>query len=87
MTGLIHWVVMPRFHVICFLIGEACPHVPGLRKLDWPLEDPKVMFCLDSSIRAIQHKDEHCEVHDCAVIRKKVMAAGKASAESKGNSR
>jgi arsenate reductase len=21
--------------------GEACPHVPGLRRLDWPLEDPK----------------------------------------------
>jgi arsenate reductase len=20
---------------------EACPHVPGLRRLDWPLEDPK----------------------------------------------
>lgn len=21
--------------------GEACPHVLGLRRLDWPLEDPK----------------------------------------------
>jgi arsenate reductase len=21
--------------------GEACPHVPGLRRRDWPLEDPK----------------------------------------------
>jgi arsenate reductase len=21
--------------------GEACPHVPGLRRLDWALEDPK----------------------------------------------
>ena len=21
--------------------GEACPGVPGLRRLDWPLEDPK----------------------------------------------
>lgn len=21
--------------------GEQCPHVPGLRHLDWPLEDPK----------------------------------------------
>jgi len=21
--------------------GEACPYVPGLRKLDWPLRDPK----------------------------------------------
>jgi arsenate reductase (thioredoxin) len=21
--------------------GEACPHIPGLRRLDWPLEDPK----------------------------------------------
>ena len=21
--------------------GEACPHVPGLRRMDWTLEDPK----------------------------------------------
>jgi arsenate reductase len=21
--------------------GEVCPAVPGLRRLDWPLEDPK----------------------------------------------
>src|SRR5689334_12304569 len=21
--------------------GEACPAVPGLRRMDWPLEDPK----------------------------------------------
>jgi arsenate reductase len=21
--------------------GEACPHVPGLQRDDWPLEDPK----------------------------------------------
>jgi arsenate reductase (thioredoxin) len=21
--------------------GDACPHIPGLRRLDWPLEDPK----------------------------------------------
>jgi arsenate reductase len=21
--------------------GEACPFVPGLRRMDWPLEDPK----------------------------------------------
>jgi len=21
--------------------GEACPYVPGLRRIDWPLEDPK----------------------------------------------
>jgi arsenate reductase len=21
--------------------GDACPYVPGLKKLDWPLEDPK----------------------------------------------
>ena len=31
---------MPK---ICLLPpGEACPHVPGLRRMDWPLEDPKV---------------------------------------------
>ena len=21
--------------------GEACPHVPGIKRFDWPLEDPK----------------------------------------------
>jgi arsenate reductase len=21
--------------------GDACPHVPGLKKMDWPIEDPK----------------------------------------------
>jgi arsenate reductase len=21
--------------------GDACPYVPGLKKLDWPLQDPK----------------------------------------------
>jgi len=21
--------------------GEQCPHIPGLRRIDWPLEDPK----------------------------------------------
>jgi arsenate reductase len=21
--------------------GEACPFVPGLKRMDWPLEDPK----------------------------------------------
>ncbi|HMY54265.1 MAG TPA: hypothetical protein PK671_14985, partial [Candidatus Obscuribacter sp.] len=21
--------------------GEACPHVPGLKRDDWPLSDPK----------------------------------------------
>lgn len=21
--------------------GDACPYIPGLKKLDWPLEDPK----------------------------------------------
>jgi arsenate reductase len=21
--------------------GDACPYVPGLKKLDWPLTDPK----------------------------------------------
>jgi len=21
--------------------GDACPHVPGVRREDWPLEDPK----------------------------------------------
>lgn len=21
--------------------GEQCPHIPGLRRMDWPLDDPK----------------------------------------------
>lgn len=21
--------------------GEACPHIPGIRRMDWPLPDPK----------------------------------------------
>ena len=29
--------------------GEACPHVPGLRRMDWPLEDPKVSPPLGSN--------------------------------------
>ena len=27
--------------------GEACPFVPGLQRLDWPLEDPKVSSQMD----------------------------------------
>ena len=23
--------------------GEACPHIPGLRREDWPLRDPKTL--------------------------------------------
>ena len=23
--------------------GEACPHIPGLRREDWPLRDPKAL--------------------------------------------
>ena len=34
--------------------GEACPYVPGLRRLDWPLEDPKGK----SVERVLQIRDE-----------------------------
>ena len=27
--------------VVTMGCGEACPHVSGLRRMDWPLEDPK----------------------------------------------
>ena len=37
--------------------GEACPYVPGLRRMDWPLADPKGQD-LDS-VRAIRD-----EIHD-----------------------
>ena len=43
--------VKPRFlseelaHQATLLVtmgcGDACPYVPGLKKFDWPLEDPK----------------------------------------------
>jgi arsenate reductase len=29
------------FLLITLGCGEACPHVPGLQRDDWPLEDPK----------------------------------------------
>ncbi|MBI1272394.1 arsenate reductase ArsC, partial [bacterium] len=32
--------------------GEACPYVPGLRRLDWPLRDPKGQSLDD--VRAIR---------------------------------
>jgi arsenate reductase (thioredoxin) len=28
-------------YLITMGCGEACPHIPGLRRDDWPLEDPK----------------------------------------------
>ncbi len=31
--------------------GEACPHVPGLKRDDWPLEDPKGQD--DATVRRI----------------------------------
>lgn len=34
--------VAQRAHwLITMGCGEACPHVPGLQRDDWPLEDPK----------------------------------------------
>ncbi|HKY40284.1 MAG TPA: helix-turn-helix domain-containing protein [Polyangiaceae bacterium] len=27
--------------LVTMACGDACPHVPGLLRLDWPLEDPK----------------------------------------------
>ncbi len=29
------------FMLVTMGCGEACPHVPGLQRDDWPLEDPK----------------------------------------------
>lgn len=31
----------PATLLITMGCGEACPHIPGLRRDDWPLEDPK----------------------------------------------
>jgi arsenate reductase len=28
-------------HLITMGCGEQCPHIPGLRRDDWPLQDPK----------------------------------------------
>lgn len=44
--------------------GDTCPYVPGLKKLDWPLRDPKGQ--LIESVRAI--RDE---------IRERVFALAK----------
>lgn len=37
--------------------GEACPHVPGIERVDWPLPDPKgqpldVVRCIRDDVRA-----------------------------------
>jgi arsenate reductase len=36
--------------------GEACPYVPGLRTMDWPLEDPKDQSA--DRVRAIRDEIE-----------------------------
>ena len=36
--------------------GEACLHVPGLQKLDWPLQDPKGQS--EDATRAIRDEIE-----------------------------
>jgi arsenate reductase len=43
--------------------GEACPHVPGLRREDWPLPDPK-----DQPIETVREiRDEiKTRIHDLA---------------------
>lgn len=44
--------------------GDACPYVPGLKKLDWPLQDPK-----GQSVEAVRKiRDE---------IRQRVLHLGK----------
>lgn len=34
--------------------GDACPHVPGLRRADWPLRDPKAQSI--ETVRAIREE-------------------------------
>jgi len=41
-------------YLITMGCGEACPHVPGLRRDDWPLEDPKGK----SALRVREIRDE-----------------------------
>jgi arsenate reductase len=38
--------------------GEACPYVPGLRRLDWPLEDPK-----GKSVERVRQIREEVKAH------------------------
>jgi glycerol uptake facilitator-like aquaporin len=54
--------------------GEACPFVPGLRRLDWPLLDPKGQT--RDAVRAIRDQIQekvkhliHSECADCVVNR------------------
>lgn len=46
--------------------GDACPYVPGLKKLDWPLPDPKGQPI--ESVRTIRDEIRH-RVADLAAER------------------
>jgi len=46
--------------------GEACPHVPGLERMDWPLPDPKGQ-ALDT-VRAIR---DQIRLHVTELLRER----------------
>ena len=40
--------------------GEQCPYIPGLRREDWPLRDPKGLPLAD--VRKVRDKVKDCVV-------------------------
>ena len=46
--------------------GEACPHIPGLRRMDWPLEDPKVSTPLGSDAGSHLYRPPEAVSLSCA---------------------
>ena len=58
------WPAKPHL-LITMGCGEACPDVPGLRRDDWPLEDPKgkpverVREIRDDVARRVRHLVEN----------------------------
>lgn len=53
--------------VVTMGCGEACPSVPGLRRLDWPLPDPK-----GQSVDAVRTLRDNIE----ELVRKHLVAEG-----------
>lgn len=55
--------------------GEACPHVPGLRKEDWPLPDPK-----GQGIEAVRETREKIRAEVLDLLQREGWAPPPASA-------
>jgi arsenate reductase len=53
--------------------GEACPHVPGLRREDWPLEDPK-----GKPIERVREIRDDVRARVVELVRREGWAGGRA---------